>query len=744
MSKCDPKKDYEFNNECYSSCPDGTELDKSVMNKNICICKKLYYLKGENHVCINNNICPNEYPYLKIGTSECSNYKVIYKGEYLLECPEDTCITQININLATCVDKLDDTQILSGLCFDDFLLILDEIDNANSTNIVINENPVASINIYNNGIDLVEVKEKNKNLTYIYLDECTDKLKEYYNLRKEQQFYIISVDSLTKWSNKSTHDFYFNLYLDNGTQIEDLSPCYNSPIYISSSIIKLDLVNFEYAEIFEEQGYDIYNLTSDFYNDKCTSANIKGNDIIIKDRIKDIYPYNVSFCPNDCYLYKTEIKTKRFNCSCNISFIIDNLPSKNKKESELNIQANVSYLYFLLDKLNYKVFLCPRIIKKSTYKDYLNNIGFLIGTTITIFNIVCFFLLYYYFLFEIREEAYKSIKKNMTLFKKPINKNKIKNTNIGDNINNSKSNNNNNSSNDSKKEEMVLNRDNLNIIKYRKRKRLQTLNSESKNNQIQLDFANNLNNQNISSKNIGHYNIKKKLINNENDNEEKDYNSMPYTMALRLDHRRIFVIYLSLIKMKIDLLNILLYPEEYTHRSLLLSIYSLDFMFNYFMNALLYSDDVVSQKYHNNGTLEFATSLLLSFISIIISSIIIWIIKKLTNYNEYLKVIVKSITNEKSFNYIFNKVYKCIKVKVLSFYCLNFILCVISTYYLLIFGIIYKKSQISLLSNYLLGIIESLLESFGITLIVCVMRFFSLKCQLKQLYRTSVYLNNLL
>ena len=46
-------------------------------------------------------------------------------------------------------------------------------------------------------------------------------------------------------------------------------------LYISSSIIKIDLANFEYAKIFEEQGYDIYNLTSDFYNDKCTSANIK-------------------------------------------------------------------------------------------------------------------------------------------------------------------------------------------------------------------------------------------------------------------------------------------------------------------------------------------------------------------------------------------------------------------------------------------------------------------------------------
>ena len=163
VSRCDPKKDYEFNNECYSSCPDGTELDKSVMDKSICTCKNLFYLIGENYVYINDNVCPTEYPYLKIGSLECSNYKVIYKGKYLFECPEGTCITQINENLATCVDKLDDTQILSGLCFDDFLMILDEIDNVHSSNIIINKYPGSSINIYNNEINLEEAKEVNKN-----------------------------------------------------------------------------------------------------------------------------------------------------------------------------------------------------------------------------------------------------------------------------------------------------------------------------------------------------------------------------------------------------------------------------------------------------------------------------------------------------------------------------------------------------------------------------------------------------
>ena len=48
----------------------------------------------------------------------------------------------------------------------------------------------------------------------------------------------------------------------------------------------------------------------------------------------------------------------------------------------------------------------------------------------------------------------------------------------------------------------------------------------------------------------------------------------------------------------------LISPEEYTHRSLILSIYLLNFLFNYFVNALLYNDEIISQKYHNNGKLS--------------------------------------------------------------------------------------------------------------------------------------------
>ena len=169
----------------------------------------------------------------------------------------------------------------------------------------------------------------------------------------------------------------------------------------------------------------------------------------------------------------------------------------------------------------------------------------------------------------------------------------------------------------------------------------------------------------------------------------------------------------------------------------------LDFLFSYFLNALLYSDDIVSQKYHNNGSLDFFTSLSLSLASNIISSIVIWAIKKITNYHEYLRALVNNISKEKIFIFLFKRIYRYLKRSIFFYFILDFIINILITYYLFIFCIIYKKSQTSLLSNYFLGVIENFIKSFSISLIVSILRIISLKWKNKMLYRTSVYLNDL-
>ena len=193
--------------------------------------------------------------------------------------------------------------------------------------------------------------------------------------------------------------------------------------------------------------------------------------------------------------------------------------------------------------------------------------------------------------------------------------------------------------------------------------------------------------------------------------------------------------------MKIDIIPILFYPEEFTHKSLTLSLYVLDFLFSFFMNAFLYTDDVVSEKYHNNGQLNLFTTLFLTITSNIVSNILIYFIKKLVSYREYLTILVKEVNHKYSYILTFKKLYIILKIKVFLFFCVSLTSSSFMMIYILIFCQIYKKSQNSLLINYLLGLIESLAYSVGISLIICVLRFIGLKCKLKRVYRTSVYLD---
>ena len=151
---------------------------------------------------------------------------------------------------------------------------------------------------------------------------------------------------------------------------------------------------------------------------------------------------------------------------------------------------------------------------------------------------------------------------------------------------------------------------------------------------------------------------------------------MPYTQAVIFDKRNIFSIYLSLIKKKIEIISIFCYPEEFSHKSITLTLYLLDFLFNFFMNAIFYTDDVVSEKYHNNGQLDFFTTLFLSLASNIAVNIIMILINSLISYREYLSIFFKEINYKNSYSYIvtFKKIDKIMKIKVFFFYLSSLIL----------------------------------------------------------------------
>ena len=217
-------------------------------------------------------------------------------------------------------------------------------------------------------------------------------------------------------------------------------------------------------------------------------------------------------------------------------------------------------------------------------------------------------------------------------------------------------------------------------------------------------------------------------------------NDIPFRQALRIDKRSLFQIFISVITKEIELLNLYFYRNQYSHFSLTISIYLFESLFDLTMNFLLYSDDVVSEKYNNNGELSTITSLTLSIISNIVSSLIIFIISKLANYVEIIEAIIKNIQYEKIYLMNIQRLLLYIKVRIGIFFCFELILTLLMTYYLFIFCTVFHQSQGSILTNYFIGIGISLATSVGLSIIISLIRFLSIKFQSNKLFNISKYL----
>ena len=246
------------------------------------------------------------------------------------------------------------------------------------------------------------------------------------------------------------------------------------------------------------------------------------------------------------------------------------------------------------------------------------------------------------------------------------------------------------------------------------------------------------NNNQINEIDNNIYNIMEYTIDNQVD--KKELNNITYTQALRIDKRNYIQIFLSVLAKEIDIINIFYYRNQNEHISIVLSTYIFELCLDLTLNCFLYTDDVVSEKYHNNGSIGFFTSLSLSFMSNIFSSIIAYIVKKLVDYSEILDFILKDSIRQKEYYFNIIKFRKYLILKLIVFYLIQIILNLFMFYYLMIFCTVYHKTQGSIMLNYLIGIIESLGISLSLALITSLIRFLSIKNKWRSIYYTSKFL----
>ena len=239
-------------------------------------------------------------------------------------------------------------------------------------------------------------------------------------MNSSKELYIIIVDIKSKEISNLFNRIDFEIYLNKENQFKDFDYyCYNHYITISTPIKNKDFINLNLAKNFNKQGYDIFNLSSEFYNDICASINVNDSDLILKDRIEYIYPTNISFCPYGCRLNYIDVQNERFNCSCTIPFTSGYEGSPSGMGFDFDREKLINSI--TLKYNNFDILKCFNVLFNK------KNLNYNIGSYLLLFIILIYII--GVFLFYCKE--YKNFFNRIQLLIKNIleDKNKIDNTN---------------------------------------------------------------------------------------------------------------------------------------------------------------------------------------------------------------------------------------------------------------------------------------------------------------------------
>ena len=514
-------------------------------------------------------------------------------------------------------------------------------------------------------------------MTTIDLGSCEDKLKEEYNISINDSLYILKIDYFIENKLKIEYEVYYNFSSNNLTKL-NLTVCKGIKIDIS---IPKDIPIDE---------LDKYNKSSGFYNDICyTLTTSSGTDETLKDRQNDYKNNNLSICEEDCDFTKYNQETKKVICSCDTKIelpIISNVKvDKNKLFSNFKDIRNIG---------NFEMLSCIELL--FNLHNILNNSANYMLLVLFILSIISIFIFRFYDYKRIQ----KWLKKEKKNFYYKYYYYEDKNKNIKQTINNEKSN------------------------KESKNELISVLNNKQKGDKIIMRRIK-IKNQKIKKKKCKKNKTTKRKQNHKKNEKLNDYelNELEYKDALKIDKRTFLQLYISLLKTNHILLFTFFHLNDYNSYMIKIYIFFLTFSMNYVVSAMFYSDSTMHKIYVDDGLFNFTYQLPQMVYSFIISTIIENLINQLGLYE---KVIVEFKQNIKFIKNI-KKILSKIKLKIILFFIISYILIFFYWIYLGCFCAVYKNTQIHLLLDVLSSFAISFLIGIVYNIFPCIFRILSLK-----------------
>ena len=642
-------------------------------------------------------------------------------------------------------------------------------------------------------ISPINYKEFDTDNSFINFLDCENTLRKVNNLLPNDTLTEVMIE-IDKNDGKSlTNQIEYAVFY--GKKRLELSVCANNEIEVNYDISNSSLINFKMISDFSKLGVDILNSKDNFFNDICFPYSENNSDMILKDRISDIYQ-NYSKCDDNCEYKKIDLNSNLITCNCKIK-------SEINKGIEPPRLENI--LLDLVTDSSFGVIKCPNLV--FNFHNKLKNIGFWIFGFVIIAHIIIIIHYSINTINPINRYIISQMKKfyYITDIYNPVKKKKS----------------------DKKSQFSIYNNFPINLIKINQIENKSTIRESSKkiisirkrkthlNNRIGNKLEEK--NSSLSNKNLGdfshakfkkknksilikinddHHNfyekqkkqksiptkIKDTEINQKNDNSN-DYNliqinannspnntpsqsncfldNYSYREAIKYDKRSFCRIYYICILAKENILNIILINSPLELKSLriclLIFIYSCDFA----LNTLFYFNSNISDKYYYKGNNKFFftifNNLSISIISTFISLVLLIFFQILTTSKDDIEDLFRKEEKKmrKDSNYVVTfikrkkilmKIYeinKKLKIKIIIFFIIEFSIILFFFYFVTAFCEVYKQSQISWIADSLVSFLLSFPIEFGIAFLIAVFYKISIQKKCKWIYKIVMIFYNL-
>ena len=217
------------------------------------------------------------------------------------------------------------------------------------------------------------------------------------------------------------------------------------------------------------------------------------------------------------------------------------------------------------------------------------------------------------------------------------------------------------------------------------------------------------------------------------------------------------ILYIYLIS-KENVLNIILFNPPLELKPIRIAVFIFSFACDFALNALFYLSDNISDKYHYEGEYRelFAVinNLAISIVSALVSFFLLFFFESLTQSSGKIEDLFRTQENllKRDKNYIvtentkkliqnnINRIMRCLKVKIICFFILEFIFMLFFFYYATAFCQVYQSTQISWLLDCLSSYGISLIVTIVFSFIFALLYIISLKYQLQYLYKIITFI----